>query len=373
MLVDEQLGCDRVSSFMKSQARIVGSHHTDQPAASRGFIVDDQYRAHDADDDDVDPDIDWNMVVEMEEPYLPRQSPDDYRCFLIEWPGDVAQYMTSFEIRPGRADMAHHLLAYKVDADSVDQYRRADANEEGPGYTCYGGPSPDGTFAGSQLFGSWVPGQGVLRMPEDTGILFEPGTLMVFQMHYNTLVVDPEPDLSSYAFRFEDSVERPAAAALFFNYLWTADGMPIPAGEPDVAHEYTVPVSASIGTLGPEIGATAFDSFAIHAAGPHLHQFGRAAKVEILRAGGDPECLVDIPEWDFWWQVAYDFEEEVEVSALDSLRLKCRFDNSPENQPIIDGKQMQPRDINWGDGSLDEMCLVGLYVTKSRGSELAGR
>ena len=89
-------------------------------------------------------------------------------------------------------------------------------------------------------------------------------------------------------------------------------------------------------------------------------------KVEILRAGGDPECLVDIPQWDFWWQIAYGLEQEVEVSPLDSLRLECHFDNSPENQPIIDGKQMTPRDMNWGDGSLDEMCLVGLYVTRAK-------
>ena len=43
------------------------------------------------------------------------------------------------------------------------------------------------------------------------------------------------------------------------------------------------------------------------------------------------------------------------------MEVTCTYDNSAGNQPLIDGEQMDPMDIEWGDGTLDEMCL--LYTT----------
>jgi len=49
------------------------------------------------------------------------------------------------------------------------------------------------------------------------------------------------------------------------------------------------------------------------------------------------------------------------------LRLTCRYDNSPDNQPIVNGEQVAPRDVRWGEGTLDEMCL--LYMTVEEDGE----
>ena len=38
----------------------------------------------------------------------------------------------------------------------------------------------------------------------------------------------------------------------------------------------------------------------------------------------------------------------------------CAYDNSAANQPVINGEHVEPRDVTWGEGTLDEMCL--LYV-----------
>ena len=48
----------------------------------------------------------------------------------------------------------------------------------------------------------------------------------------------------------------------------------------------------------------------------------------------------------------------------DAVRLSCRWDNSPENQPIVDGVALEPRDVSWGEGTTDEMCLGNLYITR---------
>ena len=47
----------------------------------------------------------------------------------------------------------------------------------------------------------------------------------------------------------------------------------------------------------------------------------------------------------------------------DSLRLSCTWDNSEANQPVIDGQVAAPHDVQWGEGTTDEMCLGVLYLT----------
>jgi hypothetical protein len=37
--------------------------------------------------------------------------------------------------------------------------------------------------------------------------------------------------------------------------------------------------------------------------------------------------------------------------------MNCQYDNSAKNQPAYQGKQQAPRDVNWGEGTTDEMCL----------------
>ena len=33
-------------------------------------------------------------------------------------------------------------------------------------------------------------------------------------------------------------------------------------------------------------------------------------------------------------------------------------------QPTIDGQQQMPKDVYWGEGTTDEMCLGGFYMTQ---------
>ena len=101
----------------------------------------------------------------------------------------------------------------------------------------------------------------------------------------------------------------------------------------------------------------------IWGANAHLHTRGKAVRIDLLRTDGTEECLLDIPEWDFNWQGSYRFKEPVRANAGDQVRITCSWDNSAGNQPIIDGQPMEPRDIQWGDSTFDEMCLGGVQMT----------
>jgi hypothetical protein len=74
--------------------------------------------------------------------------------------------------------------------------------------------------------------------------------------------------------------------------------------------------------------------------------------------------MVDIPDWHFHWQQFYRFlpGQEVVLQPGDEIRLECVYDNSEQHQPEVDGEPIAPRDVTWGEGTLDEMCLNYIIV-----------
>jgi len=95
----------------------------------------------------------------------------------------------------------------------------------------------------------------------------------------------------------------------------------------------------------------------------HMHLLGTSQRGEIERAGGEMACGLNVPAWDFDWQESYTFDpnDPLVLEDGDRFKLTCTYDNSAANQPVINGEQLMPRDVEWGDGTLDEMCL--LYIT----------
>ena len=119
----------------------------------------------------------------------------------------------------------------------------------------------------------------------------------------------------------------------------------IPAGAPSVTEQKTHDVPGNATVFG---------------VAPHMHQIGTSASAYLVRPDGSEECLANIPRWDFNWQQFYQFAsaDHVQVTSADKVRVSCTFDNSPENQAVVNGVQQPPRDVTWGEGSFDEMCLV---------------
>jgi len=74
-------------------------------------------------------------------------------------------------------------------------------------------------------------------------------------------------------------------------------------------------------------------------------------------------CAIDIPQWNFHWQQFYYYQQPILVGPGDIVRLECTYDNSADNQPIINGVRAQPAPLMWGEATTDEMCLNYLYFT----------
>ena len=95
----------------------------------------------------------------------------------------------------------------------------------------------------------------------------------------------------------------------------------------------------------------------------HMHTLGDRFTLDLIRKNGERERLLDIPRWDFNWQGAYDLIDPVKVELGDRVEMACVWDNSADNQPMVRGVKQTPRDVTWGEGTLDEMCLGGVTIT----------
>jgi len=287
--------------------------------------------------------------------YTPTKSPDDYRCFLVDWPETTDTYISGFRANPGDARIVHHVIAFLATPGNLATYQKLDDDEAGPGYTCFGGPGGSGVGPGSQAawLGAWAPGSLGTDFPPGTGVKVPAGSKVILQVHYNTATIAPAPDQTSMDFKIETSVTKVAVVQPWTNTQWVAQKqMVIPAGMPDVMHSYTLDPTPFMSYItGGVIAAGA--PFTIYSANLHMHTRGTQARLDILRADGTRECLLEIPRWDFHWQGAYGLTTPKVFNPGDSVYLECHWDNSTTTH-----------DVNWGEGTDDEMCLGGFYITQ---------
>ena len=134
--------------------------------------------------------------------------------------------------------------------------------------------------------------------------------------------------------------------------------MHIPAGNPDARQRFSVAVPDIFSQLSLPCSSAGPCELAIFGNFPHMHLFGKSVTTSV--ASGP--ILLDIPAWNVHWQSDYQFQSPVVAGQNDSIVVECHYDNSAHNQPILGGQKQVPRDISWGPGALDEMCLSYLFV-----------
>ena len=289
-----------------------------------------------------------DSVLPIPGPYTPLVEPDNYRCFVIEWPHTATKFITGLSIEADNKAMVHHAIVYLIEPQNVPRIRERDAADAAPGFDCYG-VDPNG----GKWLTSYEPGGYGQENPGGLGFQVQPGSLIVLQMHYNTLSTKGT-DNSTVQLMLADQVEKVGNVHLLINPLWAAGFMRLPANEPDVVHRW----QGRPFTLG------ANNSFDLHWVDLHMHTLGSSGKIGIVRAGAtEPELLLDIPDWAFEWQETFRFKQPVRLNPGDQLFVECHFDNTAENQNVVNGVKLPVRDVNWGENTTDEMCLGNVLAT----------
>lgn len=287
-----------------------------------------------------------NIRARPSAPFAPTiERGDEYRCFVLDAEFPVDTYVTKLNVDPGNRSLVHHSNMFIASPAHVPTVEALEAQSPEAGYPCFG----DAGITTVNLIGAWVPGMEPIQLPEDSAVRVPAGSKIVMQTHFNSLYTDLAEVSQEFQLWTRDTPPSKIVRAMPLANL----NFEVPAGESNSVHEM------NIRYLGDE-------PLQVLGSAAHLHLLASEVKLEILRAGEDTQCVLDIPDWDFAWQQAYFFEEDSwgTVNPGDNIRLTCTFDNSPANQPLIDGERAMPRDVTWGGETFDEMCIAFMIIAE---------
>lgn len=246
---------------------------------------------------------------------VPADGVVDYKYYAIDPGWNEDRWVTRVEAIPGERSVVHHILVFM---------RR-------PGMT-YAPIYP------GELIGGYVPGLQPSDLPSGTAMRIPAGATIVFQMHY-TPSGTPQEDLSHVGFRFAtpEQVEREASTPRAINVLFQ-----IPPGQSNYE-------------------ATARCEFREDAELlkmiPHMHLRGKSFRYEARYPNGKREVLLDVPRWDFNWQLEYVLAEPKAMPRGTELICTATYDNSEQNPANPDAEQW----VTFGEQTSEEM-MIGFFV-----------
>jgi hypothetical protein len=101
---------------------------------------------------------------------------------------------------------------------------------------------------------------------------------------------------------------------------------------------------------------------------PHMHLLGKEVKVTAQQPDGTVTPLLWIDDWDFNWQMFYQYASPVLLPKGTRLVMECVHDNSAGN---VRNPNQPPRRVTWGEQTTDEMAAVVLQLMPQREADLA--
>ncbi|MBX7166223.1 MAG: redoxin domain-containing protein [Pirellulales bacterium] len=249
---------------------------------------------------------------------IPATGVMDYQNYEIDPGFTEDRWVQAAEARPGNRAVVHHHLAYFIPPGGNRQMSQV----------------------ANQIAG-YAPGSPPFVYPQGTALRIPAGSKIVFQMHY-TPVGYETTDRSYLGLKFvpADQVEREVHNEITGNI-----GIRIPPGDPD----YALASKRRFKT----------DTLLLNLA-PHMHLRGKAFRFELERPDGSREVLLDVPRYDFNWQLRYDLAEPLLVPSGSRLHCYARFDNSADNPANPD----PTAEVHFGEQTWEEM-MFGVFQTVS--------
>jgi mono/diheme cytochrome c family protein len=286
---------------------------------------------------------DPDMLLKMAEPFsVPADGADVYRCFVIPIPIEKDRMVSAVEFRAGNHRVVHHAILY-LDANGAA--REKDAEDSQPGFETFGGPgiTPTGGL------GAWVPGAMPRFLPDGIVRYVKKGSDLVLQIHYHSSG-KPETDQSVVGVYFS---KKPVKKIVTGIAILQTD-LKIPAGD---AH---CEIKAQCQALPVDVNVLAVS--------PHMHNLGREFKVTARRPDSSEELpLIWIKDWDFNWQGPYEFAEPIRLPRGSVIKVQAVYDNSANNPK---NPNSPPKEVTWGEQTVDEMCLCGVQVFTDKLADL---
>jgi hypothetical protein len=271
------------------------------------------------------------LLAKSTVPYQLKANTEEYVCLQLDAQFPTDTYIIGMDLAPEHPQFVHHAIV-----------------SAGTGECDALGVTAPNIF-------SYRPGSRTLQFEKGDGLLVPAGTRLAIQYHYNTVGKTSElpTDQSTFRMWTMPAAQKPERIITRFPHHSFAISIAVGAVDQKVSD------TAPMGTASVPPGAEGFVPGEIIGVSPHMHVLGQQFKETLVGAGGKSTCLVNVPDWDFNWQIDYFFEPDavIPITSADSLTQDCVYSNRPEDQLVENGVRDAPKFTTFGENTRDEMCL----------------
>jgi hypothetical protein len=259
------------------------------------------------------------MVLDTGTDYpIPAQGVVAYQYSKVDPGFKEDTWIQAAEARPSQRSQVHHILVF------VQQGKQR-AGRAGEQF--------------SDMLIGYAPGVPTITWDPDTAFLVKAGSTLLFQVHYTTNG-KAATDRALLGLKIRKDAPKYRAfsgSAIQFKFA-------IPPSDPNYEVKATYAFKEDVTLLDLT---------------PHMHLRGKAFKYVLTYADGRSEELLNVPKYDFNWQLSYILAEPRKVPAGSKMDVTAWYDNSPNNKYNPD-----PTDtVKWGDQTFQEM-MIGFFNYK---------
>ena len=318
-----------------------------------------------------EPDYVFELPVEYT---IAAEGEEDYIDFYSAIPWDEDRFAEVLELKPSNYAVVHHSGAYVVDLPAgkmvvdgvlVDDPNAVSEDEqvEGEAGRVAQRVFNEVNLPGTSKLLSYVPGRGVERHRPGTGKRLTAGKWIRWTMHYNP-TGKPEVERSRLGIWFNtvpvthEVLTRQAGNAFptdpFGTDIYIVEGEEI---RPTRDEDGTVR-RAQIPNIPPYeddwkiTGITPItEPITLYGLSPHMHLRGKSLKWVVTWPDGREVTVLDVPRFDFNWQIHYELAEPLHLPAGSKITGIGVYDNSLNNR-WNPGPHLE---VYWGQQSWDEM------------------
>lgn len=272
---------------------------------------------------------------------VPAKGTIDYTYFVVPTGFTEDKWIKDIEVLPGNRNVVHHIVLYARPKGSrfeqaampgvpfapvprlIDPSQRPPQSDRGTLYGINGGAY--------EMVSVYAPGSIAYRTRPGQARLIPAGADLIFQMHY-TANGKPATDRSKVGIVFAKEPPRERVVNAFV----MNESLRIPPG--DGNHR----VEAKL-TLQREVK--------LQSMFPHMHLRGKSFAYSATLPGGQPQQLLNVPRYNFNWQLTYDLAQPLTLPAGTLLEATAYYDNSANNRYNPDAT----KEVYWGDQTWEEM------------------
>jgi mono/diheme cytochrome c family protein len=310
-----------------------------------------------------------DAVLEMPVDFaIPAEGELGVQMFYSKVPWSEDKFAETLEIRPGNRAVVHHAGVFVVDIpEGATIVNGRLVMPDGKASTDRGagaaGRADDTALPGANKLLSWVPGRGVDSHRADIGKRIPAGKYINWQIHYNPIgtATSDRTRLGIWFNKAQVTHELlirqagdPLATTKGGLSLYRAEGKEVEytADEGSTRRRSKTPNIPPYAEDWSLTGITPVtEDITLYAMSPHMHLRGKSLRWVIVYPDGREQTILDVPKFDFNWQIEYELETPLKIPAGSKILGIGKYDNSPKNK----WNPAPNLEVYWSEQSWDEM------------------